>query len=75
MKQLNIGDVTITSIIERDGPWRKPEEMFPAYTAEVGQPHLAALLQRARALPVRLVVEEQDQFRDMVLNAVRRARP
>ena len=31
MKQLNIGDVTITSIIERDGPWRKPEEMFPAY--------------------------------------------
>ena len=25
MKQLNIGDVTITSIIERDGPWRKPE--------------------------------------------------
>jgi tetraacyldisaccharide 4'-kinase len=38
-------------------------------------PALAALLQRARALPVRLVVEEQDQFRDMVLNAVRRARP
>jgi len=43
MKQLNIGDVTITSIIERDGPWRKPEEMFPAYTPEVGKPHLAAL--------------------------------
>jgi tetraacyldisaccharide 4'-kinase len=37
-------------------------------------PALAALLQRASALPVRLVVEEQDQFRDMVLNAVRRAR-
>ena len=33
MKQLSIGDVTITSIIERDGPWRKPEEMFPAYDA------------------------------------------
>ena len=31
MQTLNIGDVTITSIIERDGPWRKPEDMFPAY--------------------------------------------
>ena len=31
MKTLTIGDVTITSIIERDGPWRRPEEMFPAY--------------------------------------------
>ena len=29
MKKLTIGDVTITSIIERDGPWRKPEEIFP----------------------------------------------
>ena len=31
MKELSIGEVTITSIIERDGPWRTPEEMFPAY--------------------------------------------
>ncbi len=43
MKQLSIGDVTIASIIERDGPWRKPEDMFPAYDAEVGKRHLAAL--------------------------------
>ena len=43
MKQLTIGDVTITSIIERDGPWRKPEEMFPAYDPEVGKRHLAEL--------------------------------
>ncbi|HEY5827433.1 MAG TPA: hypothetical protein VIV01_03640, partial [Hyphomicrobiaceae bacterium] len=28
MQTLKIGDVTITSIIERDGPWRKPEDMF-----------------------------------------------
>ena len=26
MRTLTVGDVTITSIIERDGPWRKPEE-------------------------------------------------
>ena len=32
MKELSIGDVTITSIIERDGPWRTPQEMFPAST-------------------------------------------
>ena len=43
MRQLTIGDVTITSIIERDGPWRKPEEMFPAYDPEIGRRHLAAL--------------------------------
>ena len=43
MKQLSIGDVTITSIIERDGPWRKPEDMFPAYDPEIGKRHLAAL--------------------------------
>ncbi|HWS08177.1 MAG TPA: MBL fold metallo-hydrolase, partial [Xanthobacteraceae bacterium] len=43
MRQLSIGDVTITSIIERDGPWRKPEEMFPAYDPDIGRRHLAAL--------------------------------
>src|ERR1700732_4233814 len=43
IRQLTIGDVTITSIIERDGPWRKPEEMFPAYDPEIGRRHLAEL--------------------------------
>src|SRR5260370_29573535 len=43
MKQLTIGDVAITSIIERDGPWRRPEEMFPAYDPDVGRRHLAEL--------------------------------
>ena len=37
MKKLSIGDVTIISIIERDGPWRTPQEMFPA----VGRQHLS----------------------------------
>jgi hypothetical protein len=31
MRALEIGNVTITSIVERDGPWRRPEDMFPAY--------------------------------------------
>ena len=43
MQTLKIGDVTITSIIERDGPWRKPAEMFPAYDPATGEKHLAAL--------------------------------
>ena len=43
MKKLSIGDVTITSIIERDGPWRRPEDMFPAYDPDVGRRHLAEL--------------------------------
>ena len=34
MHTLKIGDVTITSIIERDGPWRKTKDMFPAYDPE-----------------------------------------
>jgi hypothetical protein len=43
MNKLAIGDVTITSIIERDGPWRTPEEMFPKYDRQIGRRHLAEL--------------------------------
>jgi len=43
MQTLTVGDVTITSIIERDGPWRKPEDLFPAYDHEAGRRHLAEL--------------------------------
>ena len=41
MNILKIGDVNITSIIERDGPWRKPEDMFPTYDPERGRAYLA----------------------------------
>jgi hypothetical protein len=43
VKALKIGDVAITSLIERDGPWRTPEAMFPAYDPELGRKHLAEL--------------------------------
>jgi glyoxylase-like metal-dependent hydrolase (beta-lactamase superfamily II) len=43
MQTLTIGDVTITSIIERDGPWRKPQDMFPAYDAATASKHLSTL--------------------------------
>jgi len=41
-------------------------------TARISRdPKLAALAERAHALPVRLVIEESDAFRDMILNAAR----
>jgi glyoxylase-like metal-dependent hydrolase (beta-lactamase superfamily II) len=43
MQILNIGDVTITSVVERAGPWRRPEDMFPAYDPEIGRRHLAEM--------------------------------
>ena len=43
MKTLKVGEITITSLIERDGPWRTPEAMFPAYDPEIGRRHLAEL--------------------------------
>src|SRR5436190_8495553 len=43
MNKLAIGDVTIASIIERDGPWRTPEEMFPKYDPQIGRRHLAEM--------------------------------
>jgi len=43
MRTVEIGDVTITSIVERDGPWRRPEDMFPAYDPDIGRRHLGEL--------------------------------
>ena len=43
MRTITIGDVSITSIIERDGPWRTPEAMFPEYDPLVGTEHLKTL--------------------------------
>jgi glyoxylase-like metal-dependent hydrolase (beta-lactamase superfamily II) len=43
MKTLQIGEVTITSIVERDGPWRRPEDMFPDYDPELGKCHIPDL--------------------------------
>jgi glyoxylase-like metal-dependent hydrolase (beta-lactamase superfamily II) len=43
MRALEIGNVTITSIVERDGPWRRPEDMFPAFDPDAGRRHLAEL--------------------------------
>ena len=43
MKTIQIGDVTITSIVERAGPWRKPADMFLDYNEEVAAEHLKTM--------------------------------
>ena len=43
MKQLRIGDITIDAVIEREGPWRRPQDFFPAYDEAVFRHHLATM--------------------------------
>jgi glyoxylase-like metal-dependent hydrolase (beta-lactamase superfamily II) len=43
MMRLQIGDVAITSLIERDGPWRRPEDFFLGYDSVEMAPHIAEL--------------------------------
>jgi len=43
MKQIRIGDVTIDSAIEREGPWRRPQDFFPAYDETVFRHHLPSM--------------------------------
>jgi glyoxylase-like metal-dependent hydrolase (beta-lactamase superfamily II) len=43
MDRIQLGDVSIASIIERDGPWRRPEDMFPSFDRDIGARHLAEL--------------------------------
>ena len=40
MKPITVGDVEICSIIEREGPWRKPGIMFPTCDPSVATSHL-----------------------------------
>jgi len=40
MRQIRIGDITIDAVIEREGPWRRPADFFPAYDAATFERHL-----------------------------------
>ena len=40
MQTVTIGDVTIDAVIEREGPWRKPDDFFPAFDQEVWDHYL-----------------------------------
>lgn len=43
MKRLQIGDISITSLIERDGPWRRPEDFFLNYDSAAQAGNVASL--------------------------------
>ncbi len=43
MRQIKIGDITIDAVIERDGPWRKPEDFFPDFDEATFQAHVTKM--------------------------------
>jgi Metallo-beta-lactamase superfamily len=43
MKQIRIGDIIIDAVIEREGPWRRPQDFFPAYDEAVFKRHLPSM--------------------------------
>lgn len=43
MRQIRIGDVTIDAVIERDGPWRKPEDFFPGFDKATFDGHIPSM--------------------------------
>jgi glyoxylase-like metal-dependent hydrolase (beta-lactamase superfamily II) len=43
MKQIRIGDITIDAVIEREGPWRKPQDFFAPYDEAVFKHHLRTM--------------------------------
>jgi hypothetical protein len=43
MRQIRIGDITIDAVIEREGPWRRPQDFFPMYDEKVFKGHLPSM--------------------------------
>ena len=43
MRQIRIGDITIDAVIEREGPWRRPQDFFPAYDEAIFKHHLPSM--------------------------------
>jgi glyoxylase-like metal-dependent hydrolase (beta-lactamase superfamily II) len=43
MQQVRIGDITIDAVIEREGPWRRPQDFFPAYDEATFKRHLPTM--------------------------------
>jgi len=43
MQQIAIGDITIDAVIEREGPWRRPQDFFPLYDETTFMRHLPVM--------------------------------
>jgi hypothetical protein len=43
MQKIRIGEVTIDAVIEREGPWRRPQDFCPAYDEATFKRHLQVM--------------------------------
>ena len=43
MRQIRVGDITIDAVIEREGPWRRPQDFFPMYDEATFHKHLPGM--------------------------------
>ena len=43
MQKIQIGEVTIDAVIEREGPWRRPQDFFPGYDEAAFKRHLQVM--------------------------------
>ncbi len=43
VRKVKIGEVTIDAVIEREGPWRRPQDFFPAYDEATFKRHLQVM--------------------------------
>jgi glyoxylase-like metal-dependent hydrolase (beta-lactamase superfamily II) len=43
VQKVRIGEVTIDAVIEREGPWRRPQDFFPAYDEATFKRHLQVM--------------------------------
>src|ERR1700729_732317 len=43
VRKVRIGDVTIDAVIEREGPWRRPQDFFPSYDEAAFNRHLQVM--------------------------------
>lgn len=43
MRQIRIGEITIDAVIEREGPWRKPADFFPAFDQATFDAHVPSM--------------------------------
>ena len=43
MRPFHVGDILVSSFIERDGPWRAPTVMFPTADKATALAHLSLI--------------------------------
>ena len=63
MRKIEIGDVTIDAVFEREGLWRRPQDFFPAYDEATFKRHLQVMEPEVSDPRVRDDVHHVSDFR------------